>query len=391
MTVEVGDWRTGTPSDDTFAVLLQQPGSSGRVVDDTATISRLHDAGMRVVVATDLLACTLLTPPGEQGADVVVGSAQRFGVPMMYGGPHAAFIAVREDDRRSLPGRLVGVSVDAAGRQAHRLALQTREQHIRREKATSNICTSQVLLAVIAALYAQYHGPEGLARIARRVHRSAAVLAAGVTALGHRVRHDAFFDTVQVEVDPEAGAGTPNDVILRARSAGYLLRLERDHTVTVALDETTTLADLAAVLHAFGADVVEHPEVASGGAHPGAAPDLGSAGSGSSGSGAGSAGTHSLDLGIWTRPRPTRARGAATDLGVPRPSGVPPVPVGDRDDAGAAPAGGPGPGAGPDDDPAGLVHDEAQRRGGDGGGDVAGVRGPAPVRARSRTLPAPTR
>ncbi len=250
MTVVVGDWRGGDgPPEDTFGLLLQQPASSGALRDDTAVIEGMHARDVRVVVATDLLACTLVTPPGEQGADVVVGSAQRFGVPMMYGGPHAAFIAVREADRRGLPGRLVGVSVDAAGRMAYRLALQTREQHIRRERATSNICTSQVLLAVIAGLYAQYHGPDGLADIARRVHRSAVVLAAGAEAAGHRVLHDGYFDTVQVEVaDAQAEA-----VVARARDAGYLLRLDGD-VVTAALDETTTPEDLVAVLGAFGWD-----------------------------------------------------------------------------------------------------------------------------------------
>ncbi len=258
MAMVVGDWRHEQPPEDTFAVLLQQPASSGALHDDTAVIARLHERDVRVVVATDLLACTLLVPPGEQGADVVVGSAQRFGVPMMYGGPHAAFIAVREADRRSLPGRLVGVSVDAAGRTAHRLALQTREQHIRRERATSNICTSQVLLAVIAGLYAQYHGPAGLARIARRVHRSAVVLAAGVRAVGHEVVHDAFFDTVRIRLADGGPAGTRADVITRARACGYLLRPDEDGTITVALDETTMPEDLVTVLGVFG----WHPEAA---------------------------------------------------------------------------------------------------------------------------------
>ena len=246
ITVSVGDWRTEQPPADTFATLLQQPASSGAVHDDRDAIARLHDADVRVVVATDLLACTLLVPPGEQGADVIVGSAQRFGVPMMYGGPHAAFMAVREADRRALPGRLVGASVDAHGRLAHRLALQTREQHIRRERATSNICTSQVLLAVVAALYAQYHGPDGLARIARRVHRSAAVLGAGATAAGHTLVHDAVFDTVALRVDGDAEA-----IVAAARDAGYLLRRDGD-VVTIALDETTATEDLLAVLGCLG-------------------------------------------------------------------------------------------------------------------------------------------
>src|SRR5690606_36671314 len=172
----VGDPLEGVP-EDIFGALLSNPRTDGRVVDLAPVIERVHAAGALAVVATDLLACCLLVPPGEQGADIVVGSSQRFGVPMGYGGPHAAFVATRTEFARSLPGRLVGVSVDAAGRPALRLALQTREQHIRREKATSNICTAQVLLAVIAGFYAVYHGPEGLRAIAERVHGLAVDLA----------------------------------------------------------------------------------------------------------------------------------------------------------------------------------------------------------------------
>ena len=165
-------------------VLLQYPGANGDVRDYRALAAAIHAQGAHVVVAADLLALTLLAPPGEWGADVVVGSTQRFGVPMGYGGPHAGYLATRDEFKRSLPGRLVGVTVDAHGAPAYRLALQTREQHIRREKATSNICTAQVLLAVIASMYAVYHGPEGLATIARRVHRLTAILRAGLARLG---------------------------------------------------------------------------------------------------------------------------------------------------------------------------------------------------------------
>ena len=175
-----------------FAVLLQYPGANGDVRDYRALAAAVHADGGHVVAAADLLALTLVVPPGEWGADVVVGSAQRFGVPMGYGGPHAGYLATRDDFKRSMPGRLVGVTVDANGGPAYRLALQTREQHIRREKATSNICTAQVLLAVMAGMYAVYHGPSGLAAIARRVHRLTAILKAGLERLGHGVPDRAF-------------------------------------------------------------------------------------------------------------------------------------------------------------------------------------------------------
>ncbi|WP_190868709.1 aminomethyl-transferring glycine dehydrogenase [Actinomadura sp. RB99] len=245
--VVVADLSAGLPDGDFFGVLLQYPGASGAVRDLEPITAQAHERGAKVVVAADLLALTLLRPPAESGADIAVGSAQRFGVPYGFGGPHAGYMAVGEGIQRQLPGRLVGVSVDADGATAYRLALQTREQHIRREKATSNICTAQVLLAVMASMYAVYHGPEGLAAIAQRTHRRAAEIAAGLRAGGVEVVHGAFFDTVLARVPGRAA-----EVVAAARERGINLRPSGADHVAVACDETTLPEHVTAVLEAFG-------------------------------------------------------------------------------------------------------------------------------------------
>jgi len=242
--IVTADLRDGLPEGEFFGVITQSPGASGRVTDWAPLVEQAHERGALVAIGADLLALTLITPPGDIGADAAFGTTQRFGVPMGFGGPHAGYLAVHDKHARQLPGRLVGVSVDSDGSPAYRLALQTREQHIRRDKATSNICTAQVLLAVMAAMYASYHGADGLTEIARRVHARAAAIAA---ALGDALVHDAFFDTVVARVP-----GRADQVLAAAKAHGInLWRVDADH-VSVACDEATTEAHVAAVVDAFG-------------------------------------------------------------------------------------------------------------------------------------------
>ncbi|MGD8730019.1 MAG: glycine dehydrogenase (aminomethyl-transferring), partial [Gemmatimonadota bacterium] len=237
--VVVGDHERFELHEGVFGVLLQYPATDGRVLDYADFAARASAAGAMVIAATDLMALALLTPPGEWGADVAVGNSQRFGVPMGFGGPHAAFMAAKETFKRKLPGRIIGVSVDADGNPALRMALQTREQHIRRERATSNICTAQVLLAIMAGAYAVYHGPDGIRRIATRIRDLAAALTAGLGLLGHELLTDTFFDTVRVRPDGDAG-----DVLSRALASGINLRDFRDGTIGIALDEVTKPEDV---------------------------------------------------------------------------------------------------------------------------------------------------
>ena len=246
--VDIGDHRESALAPGTFAALIQYPASDGAIWDYEGFCASAHEVGVLVCAAADLLALCLLRPPAEFGADACVGSAQRFGMPMGYGGPHAAFLATRSEYRRQMPGRIIGVSEDASGRTALRMALQTREQHIKREKATSNICTAQVLPAVVASMYAVYHGPDGLRQIAQRVHCRARRLAQGLAESGHRIVHVQYFDTVRVAVGADR-----DQIVKRAERGGFNLRRLGDGDLGIALDETTGAADVEQLLDLLGA------------------------------------------------------------------------------------------------------------------------------------------
>lgn len=256
--VEIADLTKGLPDGQISGIVLQQPGDDGAVVDHAQIIAEAKDRGAMVTVIADLLALTLIVPPGEQGADIAVGNTQRFGVPLFFGGPHAAYLAVRTGLERALPGRLVGVSKDAEGRTAYRLALQTREQHIRREKATSNICTAQALLAITASMYVVYHGPDGLKRIAQRTHARARALASQLMDAGIIATRESFFDTLWVRVP-----GRAEDIVVEAAAAGLNLRLVDVDTVGVSFDETSTAATVAQVAEVFGVQPADPTAVVS--------------------------------------------------------------------------------------------------------------------------------
>ena len=254
--VVIGDPTRDLDAKAVFAALLSYPGSSGEVRDYRSIIAKLHEAGALAIMATDLLALAVLTPPGELGADIAFGSAQRFGVPMGYGGPHAAFFATRDDYKRAMPGRIIGVSIDSEGHRALRMAMQTREQHIRREKATSNICTAQVLLAIIAAMFAVYNGPKGIRKMAERTHRFAEVFAAAVRGFGYDVTTKAFFDTVTIQAP-----GRADTIWARAKEKRINLRLvDADH-IGISFDQSTRRQELEKLLTVFKTDALEQVKI----------------------------------------------------------------------------------------------------------------------------------
>lgn len=253
----IGDFSRFEFNDKTYGAIVRYPDVDGNLFDYTAFIKRAHEAGALVTVAADLLSLTLVTPPGEQGADVVIGSSQRFGVPLGYGGPHAAYFATRDAFKRQMPGRIIGVSRDRHGVPAYRMALQTREQHIRREKATSNICTAQALLAIMAGMYAVYHGPGGLKDIAERVHALARILETELTKLGYRQKNQTFFDTLRIQLNPFSGQSI-DKIRAEATEAGINFRYIDGKTVGITLDETTQPEDIQTMVDVFGAAAEMH-------------------------------------------------------------------------------------------------------------------------------------